>query len=72
MVQKLSEQIRECYHHAEDCFRQAKDQGDPKIRNDFLDCERRWLRLARSYELVERISKTRSSAIGRPQNSAEL
>jgi hypothetical protein len=40
MVQKLSEQIRECYHHAEDCFWQAKDQGDPKIRNDFLDCER--------------------------------
>lgn len=69
MLQKLSEQIRECYQHAEDCSRQANEQRDPKLRDDFLDCERRWLRLARSYELAERIekfSKTRSGTIGDP------
>jgi hypothetical protein len=75
MLQNLSEQIRECYAHAEDCSRQAKEQCDPKFRDDFLDCERRWLRLARSYELAERIqrfSTTRSSATGNPPVSAEL
>ena len=61
MLQNLNEEIRECYRHAEDCARQAKDQRDPKLRDDFLDCERRWLRLARGYELAERIESSRKS-----------
>jgi hypothetical protein len=28
----------------------------PKLKADFLDMERRWLFLARSYELTERVS----------------
>jgi hypothetical protein len=42
----LSENIRECYRHAENCRREAKEQRDPVFRQDFLDCERRWLLLA--------------------------
>jgi hypothetical protein len=52
----LSEQIRElCYRDAEDCARQAANQTDPKLKEDFLDTERRWLFLARSYEVTQRL-----------------
>jgi hypothetical protein len=30
MLKNLSEEIRECYHHAEDCARKAAAQTDPK------------------------------------------
>jgi len=51
----LIESIRDCYRHAEHCRRKAKEQSDPTFRQDFLDCERRWLLLARGYELAERM-----------------
>jgi hypothetical protein len=51
MLNNLSEQIRECLGHAEDCARRAGAQTDPKSKEDFLDMERRWLFLARSYNL---------------------
>jgi hypothetical protein len=56
MLNKLSKQIRECLQHAEDCARQAAAQTCPTLKADFLDMERRWLFLARSYELTERVS----------------
>ena len=51
----LSGNILDCYGHAEQCRRRAKEQSDPHLRQDFLDCERRWLLLARGYELAERV-----------------
>jgi hypothetical protein len=51
----LSENIRDCYCHAEHCRRRADEQNDPLLRQDFLDCERRWLLLARGYELAKRM-----------------
>jgi hypothetical protein len=51
----LGKNIRDCYGHAEHCRRRAKEQSDPLLRQDFLDCERRWLLLARGYELAERM-----------------
>jgi hypothetical protein len=54
MLESVSEQIRECYEHAEDCGRKAA-QTDPGLRQDFLDMERRWLALAKSYELSGRL-----------------
>jgi hypothetical protein len=56
MLNNLSEQIRECLRHAEDCARRAGAQTDPKSKEDFLDMERRWLFLARSYEFTERVT----------------
>jgi len=50
VLNNLSEQICECMQHAEDCARKAAAQTDPKLREDFLELERRWLFLARSYE----------------------
>ena len=55
MLNNLSEQVRDCLQHAQDCARQAAAQTDPKLKADFLDLERRWLHLARSYEFTERL-----------------
>ena len=55
MLESVSEQVRECYEHAEDCARKAAAQTDPGLRQDFLDMERRWLALAKSYELSGRL-----------------
>jgi hypothetical protein len=56
MLENLSDQVRECLRHAEACARQAASQSDPRLRQDFLDMEASWLRLARSYELTERLT----------------
>ena len=56
MLSNVSEQIRECYRHAEDCARKAAAQADPTLKADFLDLERRWLVLARSYDFTERLN----------------
>ena len=37
----LTENIRECYRHAENCRRKAKEQSNPVFQQDFLDYERR-------------------------------
>jgi len=55
LLNNLSEQVRECLRHAEDCAREAAAQTCPKMKADFLDLERRWLSLARSYEFSERL-----------------
>jgi hypothetical protein len=55
LANNLGEDIRECYRHAEHCRLKAKEQTDPVFQQDFLDCERRWLLLARGYELAERM-----------------
>ena len=56
MLNNLSEQIRECLRHAEDCARKAAAQSCPKLKEDFLQLERRWLFLARSYEFTETLT----------------
>jgi hypothetical protein len=56
MRSNLSEEVRECLKHAEDCARQAAAQTDPKLKQDFLVMERRWRFLARSYGLTERLT----------------
>jgi hypothetical protein len=56
VLNNLSGNIRECFQHAEDCARKAAAQTDPRVKQDFLDLEQRWLSLARSYEFTERIS----------------
>jgi hypothetical protein len=55
MLNNLSEQIRECYRHAEDCARKAAAEPDPKLKRDFLDLEPRWLLLARNFKSSGRL-----------------
>jgi hypothetical protein len=62
MLRNLSEEIRECYRHAEDCARQAAAQTCPNLKQNFLDMERRWMSLARSYEFTEQLTDFSSEA----------
>ena len=58
MLNNLGEEIREWgYPHAEDVARKATAQPDPKLKQDFLDLEQRWLFLARSYEFTQRLTE---------------
>jgi hypothetical protein len=69
MLESLSEQIRDCYAHAEDCAWKAAAQIDPRLKQDFLDMERRWLTLAKSCELTQRLgdfSKEAGRKLGGP------
>ena len=59
MLNNLSERIRECLQHAEDCARKAAAQSDPNLKDDFLTVERRWLSLARGYEFTERLDEAK-------------
>jgi hypothetical protein len=56
MLKNLSEEIRECHRHAEDCVRKAAAQTDQQLKADFLNLEQRWLFLARSYDFTERLT----------------
>ena len=56
VLNSISEQIREYLQHAEECACKAAAQTDPKIKSGFLDLERRWLVLARSYDFTERLT----------------
>jgi hypothetical protein len=65
MLEKLDEQIQECHAHAEDCARKAAAQSNPRLKQDFLDMERRWLSLAKSYELSQRLNNFSDEAVQR-------
>lgn len=72
MLKNLSEEIRECYRHAEDCACKAAAQPDRQLKQDFLDLEVRWLFLARSYGFTQLLTdfsdetKLRSDKLPRP------
>src|SRR5262249_264801 len=60
MLRNLSEQIRTCLRNAEECANLAKIQGDASLGRDFLDMERRWLRLAHSYGHLEQRARLKT------------
>jgi hypothetical protein len=68
MLNDVSEQIRDCLRHAEDCAQKAVAQTDPTLKADFLDMERRWLSLARSYELTGQLSDFSGETKRQPKN----
>jgi hypothetical protein len=55
MLANLSAEVRECLSHAEDCAERAKIEPNPAIQRDFIEMERRWLKLARNYQSFERL-----------------
>ena len=55
MLENISEHARECLSKAEECRRIAESTSDQRVRSDFLDMERRWLRLAESYQFADRL-----------------
>jgi hypothetical protein len=56
MLRKVQDQIAYCYQRAGDCRAKAVDASDTAAKQELLDLERRWLMLARSYELSERFT----------------
>ena len=60
MLDKLSEEIRGCLRYAEGCARKAKETNKPKLREEFLEMERRWLRLAHSYQFYQFAKKLKN------------
>jgi hypothetical protein len=63
MHNNLSEQIRNCFRHAEDCARKAAEQIDPNLKQDFLELEESWLFKPRASALSWRRSE--QAACGR-------
>ena len=56
VLNNLSEQIRECLQHAEECAREAAElPNSSPFRQDFLQLEKRWLELAGSIEFGEEL-----------------
>jgi hypothetical protein len=64
VLNNLSEQIRECLQHAEECARKAAElPNGSRFRQEFLQLKKRWLELARSMEFGEnQDSFTKNSA----------
>jgi hypothetical protein len=57
LLQHLSDKIRLCYERAAEAKERADEMLDPEAKADFLNMEKRWLLLARSYELGERLEE---------------
>jgi hypothetical protein len=72
MLQKMSEQITYCYHRASECRSKAVDAITEATSQEFHELERRWLMLARSYELSERITDFTCERLRRNKIAASL
>jgi len=56
VLNNLSEQIRECLQHAEECAREAAAlPNSSPFRKEFAQLEKRWLELAGSIEIGEQL-----------------
>jgi hypothetical protein len=54
---KLSEEISDCYRHAQMAQERANAASDLAEKADWLFLAQRWLFLAHSYEFSERLSR---------------
>jgi PAS domain S-box-containing protein len=68
MLRSLSKQIQLCYERAAEVKRRAEETSDLKVKAEFLNTEKRWLLLAHSYQLSERL-KDFVNAIPAPANA---
>ena len=56
MLRKVSDQVAWCYQRASECRAKANDAFNEAARQEYMDMEHRWIMLARSYELSERVT----------------
>jgi PAS domain S-box-containing protein len=56
MLQNLGEQIRLCYERAAEAKQRAEETANSDAKADFLNMEKRWLLLARSYQRSESLT----------------
>jgi hypothetical protein len=57
MLQSLSDHVRNCLERAEIAGTQAKETDDPVRKAEFLNLEKSWTLLARSFEFAERLER---------------
>ena len=62
MLDDTSAQVKNCLERAAAARRRAEQTDDPYLKEDLLDIETRWLRLAESYQMVERLDLFIASA----------
>jgi hypothetical protein len=65
MLNKISEQMRECLQHAEYCARKAKTASSAELRDDYLMIERRWLSLAQTYGRTLEVATSNAGRMNR-------
>jgi hypothetical protein len=56
MLQNLNARVHNCLARAEEYGQRAKIEADPELARDYLEMERGWLTLARSYQFGESLS----------------
>jgi hypothetical protein len=56
MFQKISTQVADCYKRAGESRARAATAANEIEKTEYLNIERRWIMLARSYELRERVT----------------
>lgn len=71
MLEQFSDQIRLCYERATQAKEQADATDDPALKAEFLNSERRWLTLARSYGFTERLEDFTAANSQRRRKSDE-
>ncbi len=56
MLRKFSQEVANCYSHADNCGRRAKAAPTDELRQDFLLLKESWLTLAQSYQFGARLN----------------
>jgi hypothetical protein len=64
MLENLTDEIRVCLRHAEECARKAAEASRPNARENFLEMQRRWLRLAHRYQFAKQLKGFRTPVSG--------
>jgi hypothetical protein len=72
MLQNLSQEMRDCHHHAEEYKRLSKAALTPAAIKDYLQIEQRWLALARSYDFTEQVSSRFTKIVPKDTNTRKL
>ena len=57
MLQALNPNVAECLARAKEAERRAAECRDPTAKADFASIAVRWVRLAESYQFIERVEQ---------------
>ena len=57
MLQALNADVAECLARAKQAERRADECRDPTAKADFTAIAARWVRLAESYQVIERVEQ---------------
>jgi len=65
MLQKLAEKVADCHRRARDARERADGATDAVVRQDYLDLEHRWMKLAESYQFTQRVADFQGEVLKR-------